>query len=500
MAKISGIENIECNYNAVLVYGHFSSLHHGHIRFLSAAKEKGNSLIVALMGDNSKTFSQKMQFNQNERAAILDHIELIDQIVLLKKDEIDLAVSLIKPKYLIFGKEFEYTQTDNIKKAIKLQKELQNKVDFLAGETNYASTELLHNDQNELKNKKYKDFKNALSNQGITIESLMKDIDSMKNCKILVIGDLIIDQYSACEAIGISAEAPVMVVKELSNKNFLGGASIIASHIKALGAEPTLISVIGNDENGSNAISKLKKIEIRNYLIKDKKRPTTFKKRYIVENQKLFRVSKLDDKNISSEIENKIINRINLCVKDCRGIIVSDFVYGVITPKILSHINKVSRKYNLFLFGDLQCSSQVGEVTKFKDFSVLFPNEKEARIALKDKDSGLEIICQKLIRETRTKGLLLKLGSEGLIAFDCNDKNKVIRQAFPSLSVNPIDVSGAGDSLMAIISTNLCSGSSIMNSAAIGCCMSSIAVQNMGNKSISSEQVKNKLIEVLMKN
>ena len=125
---------------------------------------------------------------------------------------------------------------------------------------------------------------------------------------------------------------------------------------------------------------------------------------------------------------------------------------------------------------------------------------QSTRIALKDKDSGLEIICQKLIRETRTKGLLLKLGAEGLIAFDCNDKNKIIRQAFPSLSVNPIDVSGAGDSLMAIISTNLCSGSSIMNSAAIGCCMSSIAVQNMGNKSISSEQVKRKLIEVLMEN
>ena len=142
----------------------------------------------------------------------------------------------------------------------------------------------------------------------------------------------------------------------------------------------------------------------------------------------------------------------------------------------------------------------MGEVTKFKDFSVLFPNEREARIALKDKDSGLEIICQKLIKETRTKGLLLKLGAEGLIAFDCNDKNKIIRQAFPSLYVNPIDVSGAGDSLMAIISTNLCSGSSIMNSAAIGCCMSSIAVQNMGNKSISSEQVKRKLIEVLMEN
>ena len=70
----------------VLVYGHFSSLHHGHIRFLRAAKEKGDNLFVALMGDNSATFSQKMQFNQKERASILDHIELIDYIILSDKD------------------------------------------------------------------------------------------------------------------------------------------------------------------------------------------------------------------------------------------------------------------------------------------------------------------------------------------------------------------------------------------------------------------------------
>ncbi len=498
MANISSLENISKYDNSVLVYGHFSSFHHGHIRFLKASKAEGKTLIVALMGDSANTSKQKFQFNQKERASILSHIELIDCIVMLNNDEIDKAVNVIKPQVLIFGKEFESAEAPNIKKAIKNQISNNNKVKFLAGEVNYASTELLENDLNVLRHKKNKKFCEALNNQSITTKSLIENLESMKNCKLMIIGDLIIDQYSACEAIGVSAEAPVIVVKELSTKNFLGGAAIIASHIKALGAEPILISILGSDEIGSKAIKELDKLEIKHILFEDKERPTTFKKRYVVENQKVFRVSKLDDKDIPIEIEDKLIKQIEKNAKNCKGIIVSDFVYGVITPRILSCINKVAKKYNLFLFGDLQCSTQVGDVTKFKDFSVICPNEKEARMALKDKDSGLEIICQKLIANTSSKALILTLGAEGLIVYDNNDPKRIIRQAFPSLSVNPIDLSGAGDSLIAIISTSICSGASIMNSAALGTCMSSIAVQNMGNKSIQAYQVKEKLLEVTL--
>tara|TARA_B100000242_G_C43044298_1_gene487301 strand:- start:477 stop:1988 length:1512 start_codon:yes stop_codon:yes gene_type:complete len=496
MANISSLENIIKYDNSVLVYGHFSSFHHGHIRFLKASKGEGKTLIVALMGDSANTSKQKFQFNQKERASILSHIELIDCIVMLNNDEIDKAVNIIKPQVLIFGKEFESAEAPNIKKAIKNQISNNNKVKFLAGEVNYASTELLENDLNVLRHKKNKKFCEALNNQSITTKSLIENLESMKNCKLMIIGDLIIDQYSACEALGVSAEAPVIVVKELSTKNFLGGAAIIASHIKALGADPILISILGSDEIGSKAIKELDKLEISHILLEDKQRPTTFKKRYVVENQKVFRVSKLDDKDIPIEIEDKLIKQIEKNAKNCKGIIVSDFVYGVITPRILSCISKVSKKYNLFLFGDLQCSTQVGDVTKFKNFSVICPNEKEARMALKDKDSGLEIICQKLIANTSSKALILTLGAEGLIVYDNNDPKRTIRQAFPSLSVNPIDLSGAGDSLIAIVATSICSGSSIMNSAALGTCMSSIAVQNMGNKSIQAYQVKEKLLEV----
>ena len=104
MANISSLESIIEYDDIVLVYGHFSSFHHGHIRFLKASKEEGKTLIVALMGDPPNSSTQKFQFNQKERASILAHIELIDCIVMLDNDEIDKAVNVIKPKVLILEK------------------------------------------------------------------------------------------------------------------------------------------------------------------------------------------------------------------------------------------------------------------------------------------------------------------------------------------------------------------------------------------------------------
>ena len=86
-----------------------------------------------------------------------------------------------------------------------------------------------------------------------------------------------------------------------------------------------------------------------------------------------------------------------------------------------------------FIFGDVQCSSQVGLITRFKNCTLLCPNEKEARIAMQDKDSGLEKLSQSLIKITKTERLIMKLGAEGFIAYD-NSVEKIKTQSFPALS------------------------------------------------------------------
>ena len=230
-------------------------------------------------------------------------------------------------------------------------------------------------------------------------------------------------------------------------------------------------------------------------LIKDKSRPTTFKKRYVVENQKLFRVSKLEDHKLDKEKENLLINKIRQLAKEVDGIVVSDFVYGVITEKILEEINSLSKKHSLMVFGDLQCSSQIGDISTFKEFTLLCPNEKETRTALKDNESGLESLSRKIISLTDTEKLIMKLGAEGFISYEFKNNN-LRSYSLPALSVNPVDVAGAGDSLLAVMAVGLSSNQSMFCSSVIASCMASIAVDTMGNLPISKKKLITKILNV----
>ena len=148
------------------------------------------------------------------------------------------------------------------------------------------------------------------------------------------------------------------------------------------------------------------------------------------------------------------------------------------------------------LFGDLQCSSQVGSVTRFQNFSLLCPNEREARLALQDKSSGLEQLSQRLMQITGSERLVMKLGPEGFIAYDRHSDGLLSNQAFPALSVNPLDVAGAGDSLLALFATGLASGQAMMPTSALACCMASLAVETMGNTPISSTALRSSLQDI----
>ena len=214
----------------------------------------------------------------------------------------------------------------------------------------------------------------------------------------------------------------------------------------------------------------------------------------MVDNQKLFRVTRMEQTSLSKSIEEKIISELEKSAKNASGIVISDFVYGVITEKILNKIHELAETNNLLLFGDLQCSSQVGSIIKFKNFSLLCPTEREARVALHEKDLDLESLSNKIMQDTCSKRLIMKLGPQGFIAYD-HEKNNNLSQAFPTLSSNPIDVTGAGDSLLAVMAVGLSSSQKMMTTAAIACCMASISVERMGNQPIKREEIKNFLNE-----
>lgn len=480
--------------SSVLCYGHFNVIHPGHLRYFEFAKTHGKSLKALVQNDDEfNQIENKFLFNQNERANALASIELIDEVILENKYNLNEIISHIKPKYLILGKEHEVEPKFDTDMIIKTMSVYGGKVIFHSGTTQYSQSGLnLRQDLikiNEINTTFYK----TCEKRNINNQKLNTLINSFNQASVLVVGDTIIDQYIACDALGMSAEAPVIVVKELETEEYIGGAGIVAAHLSALGAHCEFISVVGNDEHYKTAKNKLSDVNVSHTLIKDDSRPTTFKIRYLVDNQKIFRVSKLKEHNVSKDIEDKIIEKIKHIAPNVSSILICDFVYGVITPRIISEIIKIAKKHDLLLFGDLQCSSQVGNITKFKHFDLICPTEREARISLSNKDDSIEKISNDILALTGSKNLIMKLGANGFITYSNYQDNFIDREHFPSLTRNPIDVTGAGDSLLAGASLSLTCGADIMTASVIGASMASIAIQSVGNFSISKNQLLNYL-------
>jgi len=486
------LEDAASFHGCVLAYGHFNTIHPGHIRYLRHARGLGEQLVVALIGDAKTSFA----FQQQERAEALSLLGIADALVLLEADELNEAIDALQPKVLVLGNEFKHNA--EIQTTLVQQRQQGGAVQFHAGDIHYATADLLSRSERDLRQQRFSLFQAACRRRSIEPGALLVAINSWESTRLIVLGDTIVDQYAACEAIGMSAEAPVVVVRELEHKNFIGGAAVVAAHISALGAQCDFISVVGADSEAELVRQELAIQGIGDGLSTDPSRPTTFKKRYVVENQKLFRVSRLEEHNLDTEVEDQIIAQLTRLAPGAHGIVVSDFVYGVVTPKILEVVHELAKQHNLLLFGDLQCSSQVGSITRFENFSLLCPNEREARLALQDKDSVLEQVSQRLVQITRTERLVMKLGPEGFIAYDRDQDGLLSSQAFPALSVNPLDVAGAGDSLLALFATGLASGQAMMPTAALACCMAALAVETMGNTPISAAALGRSVQEVLL--
>jgi len=478
----------------VVCYGHFNILHPGHFRYLEYARRCGDKCIVFLIGDDalSKAGGQKY-FPATERANGLSALAMVDQVMLAKNETLLDAVKLLNPDVLVLGKEFEQRDDPVIRESVAWVQNQEGSVKFHAGETSYASSNLQGMPQEIEDFARQEAFNKACLRLNIDQQTLGRTVDRFADCRLMVVGDTIIDQFVACDALGMSAEAPVIVVRELDAEEFIGGAGIVAAHATALGAECHYLSVVGDDDNANWVQRDLDRLGVKHHLIGDPSRPTTFKIRYMVEKQKVFRVSRLKEHSLDTTTERALIAKFDQLVEMVDAVLISDFVYGVITSGFLEHIRRTCIERNLMLFGDVQCSSQVGNVTKFKGFNLICPTEREARISLGDSDNGIEWLAQELIQSTKCENLVIKLGSEGFIGYASDKDGTLRREHFPALVSNPVDVAGAGDSLLAAMAVAMSSGANMMEAAAVAANMAAISVSQLGNRPIKASQIKERM-------
>ncbi|WP_431165835.1 D-glycero-beta-D-manno-heptose-7-phosphate kinase [Tenacibaculum halocynthiae] len=265
---------------------------------------------------------------------------------------------------------------------------------------------------------------------------------------ILVIGDIIVDNYLVGSIDRISPEAPVPIVKIDEESSVLGGAGNVINNLLAFGAKADIISVVGDNENFS-IISKLLKDKniSTNHLILEKNRTLTIKTRVLSSNQQIVRYDKEDIKEISNSTSDKIIELFENILENYDIVILSDYGKGVLTEKVTKSIIKTANILNKKVLID----PKGYDYSKYSGAYLLTPNKKEASIVTNfDIDNkNLETAIHKLKSDYKLSISIITLSHDGIAVY-----NKDLK-IFPTKTKEVYDVTGAGDTVIAAIAFKL---------------------------------------------
>ena len=468
-------------YKKVIITGKFNIIHAGHLRILEFAKKISEKLIVGVVND--KLAKDEAFIKDKIRYSNIKSIKLIDEVYLIR-NSIENFIQKIKPDAVVKG--FEYKNKFNIEK--KIIDKIGGKLIFSSGTANLSSSDLLKKEFSSNYMTPIKADNDYLRRYKINNNKIKNTINSFKGLKVLVIGDTIIDEYQACESIGMSREDTSIAVKPIEKRRFLGGAAILAAHASSLGAKTKFISVIGDDSEYKFLKSNLEKEGVFVNLIKDKSRTTTKKVRFRSGNTTLLRFNEFDQSPIPNFIENKVLNLIKKEIKKIDLIILSDFSYGVVTKKLVDTINKFKIKNkDLIIVGDSQSSSQIGDITKFSNIDLITPTEYEIRLGLKDFSSGLVELGLQAIAKNISKNIIITLNKEGILIQE--GKEKFSTDKIASLSNVVRDPAGAGDCFLCASSMSFALNKNLWISSYIGSLAAAIQIQKVGNIPIKKNEI-----------
>ena len=318
------------------------------------------------------------------------------------------------------------------------------------------------------------------------ISKINHTISKFSDVKILVIGDLILDEFIWGDTSRISPEAPVPVVLVERESLMPGGAANVANNISALGAKAYLAGVIGKDAHGRQleTILKNKGVDLEG-VISDSERPTTLKTRVVARHQQVVRIDRERSGHLSAALGKELSDYIKEKINEVDGIIIEDYGKGAITPAILKEIIPLAKKREKIITVD----PKEEHFSYYRGVTAITPNRKEAEamggLTAKD-DSSLNKLGKSLLERLKLQAALITLGESGMRVFERGGKITQI----PTVAQEVFDVSGAGDTVIATFTAALCAGAKMIEAAHISNFAGGIVVGKVGVASTSQAELK----------
>lgn len=302
--------------------------------------------------------------------------------------------------------------------------------------------------------------------------------------RLLVLGDLMLDEYLWGKARRISPEAPVPVV-EIEHESFrLGGAGNVASNLVALGARPLLVAVTGADAAAERVRALLADGSLEADLLTDVTRPTTVKTRILAQHQQVVRADRESRTPLSEALTRRLLAIVRDRLESVEGVIISDYEKGTITPSLLEALLPELRERQLPVFLD----PKVRNFPYYRPVTWIKPNQREAeavtRREITDEVSLLEA-GRELQRLVDSEYVLLTRGEHGMSLFS----REGFVQHIPTVAREVYDVTGAGDTVMAALSLSVVAGADPVEAAQLANYAASVVIAKLGTAVVTRQEL-----------
>lgn len=320
-------------------------------------------------------------------------------------------------------------------------------------------------------------------------DKFKKIISRFSKMRILVVGDLILDEFLWGEVSRISPEAPVPVVWVRSESFMPGGAANVANNIHALEGDVHLAGVVGMDERGRILTEVLRKkgLDVEGIVI-DGERPTTLKTRVIAHHQQVVRIDKEKRDGLSEGLIDQIIDYVREIIDRIDAVIIEDYGKGVITPQLLQEVLRLSKRHKKIVTVD----PKEEHFNYYKGVTAITPNHHEAMqavgIKVKD-DEGLIRVGKDLLKKLNCEAVLMTLGENGMQLFE--KKGRIVH--IPTVAQDVFDVSGAGDTVIGAFTLALTAGASMADAAYISNFAAGVVVGKVGIAVVTQEELLSRL-------
>ena len=430
----------------IMCHGVFDVVHPGHVRHLLYAKTKADILVASITADRHISKGQhRPHVPQELRALNLAAFEMIDYVVIDRNATPIENLSRLQPDF--FAKGYEYTAgplPPKTQEEIDTLRAYGGEMIFTPGDIVYSSTRLIDLAPPSIKSEKLLTF---MDSEKLTFDALRAALDKLGDYKVHVVGDTIVDSYTQTAMIGGQTKTPTMSVLYERRDDYIGGAAVVAEHLRAAGAQVVFSTVLGDDALRDFVLEGLKKSGVECRAVIDKTRPTTHKNAIVAGGYRLLKIDTLDNRSISDDI----VARLGGAVRDVKAdaVVFSDFRHGIFNRRTIPPL-VAAIPGGRFKVADSQVASRWGNITEFQGFDLITPNEREARFALGDQDSGIRPLASALYDAAHCKTLILKLGERGVLT--CRSADHESLDSFvviDSFVDRVVDAVGAGDALLA---------------------------------------------------